>query len=773
MTLPTVVFITALSREFKAVADYLTSPLQEEQHPQGKIYYWDEYPAENPRWQVVVVEAGQTNHAVAIETGQAITHFKPDYAFLVGVAGGIKEDVALGDVVVAETVKDYEGGKVTDDGFLPRGEVGKSSCQLVERAKAMAHSSDWHSKIKRETATTTAPKALVATITSGAKVVGSITSETCKFIKKNYSEAVAVEMEGIGFLEAVRRNEKVHGIVIRGISDLLDKNAAHDDHWQPIAAQNAAAFAFAMLDKLLPVATLIKPSVNSAQLQQDAQDTVAVNTGAGNININVTIGFSEQKVTELFGEFAKQLGISATQPALDNFFNTPQHVPEQVAQDAVAVINTGAGNLTTGLSEQKVTELFGEFAKQLGIPATQPALDKFFNTLQRAPVSLADLDKTLREIAERHRELLIRAAASTSEDSEVQNLLQQATQALKQFDFETADNLLNQAQQRDATAIEVLEQEAQRIAEVTSQRKVSRATTLFTLAESKDTQLAYRDAARYYQEAAELLPAGHEIKKAACLNNAGLALYSAGEYEQALPLYQETLKIGEQVLGKQHPHYATYLNNLALLYKSQGKYDKALALYQAPLEIVEQVLGKQHPDYAGSLNNLAALYYSQGQYDQALPLYQEALKVVEQVLGKQHPDYAKSLNNLAGLYQAQGKYNQALPLHQEALTIREQVLGKQHPDYASSLNNLAALYYSQERYEQALPLFQEALDICINVLGKQHPHTQMVMESYSRCLAAVQGVENQQEARKDSPHRNAPCPCGSGQRYKHCCGQAV
>jgi len=451
------------------------------------------------------------------------------------------------------------------------------------------------------------------------------------------------------------------------------------------------------------------------------------------------------------------------------------NISQQVAQDAVAVINTGAGNVnvTTGLSEQRFAELFGEFAKQLGIPATQLALDNFFKILQCAPVPLADLDKTLREIAERHRELLIKAEALTSEDPMVQTLLQQATQALKQFDFETADNLLNQAQQQDAAAIAVLEQEAQRIAEVTSQRKVSRATTLFTLAESKDTQLAYRDAARYYQEAAELLPAGHEIKKAACLNNAGLALYNAGEYGKAQSLLKEALRIAEQVLGKQHPHYATYLNNLALLYKSQGKYDKALALYQASLEIVEQVLGKHHPDYANSLNNLAALYYFQGNIAHALPLFQEALKSIKQVWGKQHPDYAKSLNNLAGLYQAQGKYNQALPLHQEALTIREQVLGKQHPDYASSLNNLAALYYSQERYEQALPLFQEALDICINVLGKQHPHTQMVMESYSRCLAAVQGVENQQEARKDSPHRNAPCPCGSGQRYKHCCGQAV
>jgi nucleoside phosphorylase len=307
MTLPTVVFITALPCEFKAVADYLTSP-QEEQHRQGTIYHLGEYPAENPRWRVAVAEAGQTNSVAALETERAVTHFEPEYVFFVGIAGGIK-DVALGDVVVAETVKDYERGKVTDNGVLPRGEVGKSNYQLVERAKAVSHNSDWRSKIKRETTVVKKtkrfwfwntdsgskaekqPKVLVpATIATGAKVVGSTTSEIYKFITRNYSEAVAVEMEGIGFLEAVRRNEKVHGIEIRGISDKLAKNAAHDKQWQPIAAENAAAFAFAMLDKLTASPTVVSP--NSEQLpqqnisQQVGQDGVGVvNQGSGNVTI--------------------------------------------------------------------------------------------------------------------------------------------------------------------------------------------------------------------------------------------------------------------------------------------------------------------------------------------------------------------------------------------------------------------------------------------------------------------------------------------------------
>jgi len=61
-------------------------------------------------------------------------------------------------------------------------------------------------------------------------------------------EAVAMDLGGLGFLQGIADNSKVQGIVIRGISDLLSVKT--EKKWQPIAAQNAAAFAFAMVDEL-------------------------------------------------------------------------------------------------------------------------------------------------------------------------------------------------------------------------------------------------------------------------------------------------------------------------------------------------------------------------------------------------------------------------------------------------------------------------------------------------------------------------------------------
>ncbi len=46
--------------------------------------------------------------------------------------------------------------------------------------------------------------------------------------------------------------------------------------------------------------------------------------------------------------------------------------------------------------------------------------------------------------------------------------------------------------------------------------------------------------------------------------------------------------------------------DLALLYESMGQYEQALPLYQQALKIIGKSLGTDHPDYATCLNNLSA-----------------------------------------------------------------------------------------------------------------------------------------------------------------------
>ena len=99
-------------------------------------------------------------------------------------------------------------------------------------------------------------------------------------------------------------------------------------------------------------------------------------------------------------------------------------------------------------------------------------------------------------------------------------------------------------------------------------------------------------------------------------------------------------------MGAEHPDTAWTLSNLAHLYTSHGKYNDAEPLFKQSLAIREKVLGAEHPETAWTLNKLARLYEKQLKYQDAEPLYKRALAIREKVFGPEHIYTIKFRNDL-------------------------------------------------------------------------------------------------------------------------------
>ncbi|MFD0447830.1 hypothetical protein ACFQ10_44495 [Streptomyces indonesiensis] len=113
-----VVVLTALEVEYRAVRAHLEDP-RPVQAERGALFEVGVFREGSEERTVAIHMTGPGNPGAAASVERAAALFAPRAMLFVGVAGGVK-DVALGDVVAADAVYDYETGKDTESGFLPR-----------------------------------------------------------------------------------------------------------------------------------------------------------------------------------------------------------------------------------------------------------------------------------------------------------------------------------------------------------------------------------------------------------------------------------------------------------------------------------------------------------------------------------------------------------------------------------------------------------------------------------------------------------------------------
>ena len=277
-----IAIITILSEEYAAVRKRLKNtrhdPGTQEQPNQYAWTLGEIERADGGSYQAVLAMAGSPGTtSSSLATSKTIVRWKPRYVLLVGIAGGMmREELALGDVVVSSIIRAYEYGKIQEGRFEPRPDFQyKVDGSLLRNALSLS-SKPWQKGLRRKPVVATArSKVLTGPVASGDKVVDDVSSDFFAAVAKSFPKLLAVEMEGSGAAAAIEaaseEGHRVGFLMIRGISDMPPAASSNQqglarartqraaggtqvrDRWKQYASDAAAHFAVYLVENAWPV----------------------------------------------------------------------------------------------------------------------------------------------------------------------------------------------------------------------------------------------------------------------------------------------------------------------------------------------------------------------------------------------------------------------------------------------------------------------------------------------------------------------------------------
>jgi len=246
--------LTVLTEEMRAVLQRLRRypDLRPVPLAGGADAYVVTVPAHGGELRVAVLQTLEPGSRSAIEAYHRLRdEFQPRVVLLVGIAGGIREDVAIGDVVIGDQVVYYDARRETEQGPRRRGQSQPMTPFVKERLNAYFLRYDNSVPVPGG-----AMRVHRGPIGSGDAVITHRESGITSWLRGYHEKTLAVETEaaavGHAFYEDVDADQNLLGwLTIRGISDRADR---HDWEERRSFASDRAAL---VMDLLLP---LLKPA---------------------------------------------------------------------------------------------------------------------------------------------------------------------------------------------------------------------------------------------------------------------------------------------------------------------------------------------------------------------------------------------------------------------------------------------------------------------------------------------------------------------------------
>jgi adenosylhomocysteine nucleosidase len=245
--------ITALSVEMHEVVAMLEGFGRGERRtaPGGQRFYESRIGIGDQRFKIVATQTLSPGQRSAMSAFQSLReHYSPAYIMLLGIAGGVHDDLRVGDVVIAQEVIYYDVRKETPYGVRRRGQSQPVPATVLHSVNHFFADHDSPLRLTDEKASGQSFQVGLGPIGSGEAVVADRDADIRAYISSFNDKTLALETEAGGlaqaFFEGVNDDNAAQGwLVIRGISDMAD--AAKDDASHVVAARRASQVLRALL----------------------------------------------------------------------------------------------------------------------------------------------------------------------------------------------------------------------------------------------------------------------------------------------------------------------------------------------------------------------------------------------------------------------------------------------------------------------------------------------------------------------------------------------
>lgn len=234
--------VTILAEEARAVTAVLG--LRDEAGVGGTHFYTGSVETRGQPARVVATRAlGQGQLSAMNALANLRQRYDPAVLVLVGIAGAIHGDVAIGDVVVATRVVCYDLRKETPEGTRRRGKEHESPVPVVHAVNSFFNEHGEPARFLSDDPGANRFRVFAGPIGSGEAVVADGGSEIRRYLQVYNDKTLAVDMEAGGLGQFCHEHPSTSGaaqgwLVIRGISDHADSEK--DDAQHDSAATNAA-----------------------------------------------------------------------------------------------------------------------------------------------------------------------------------------------------------------------------------------------------------------------------------------------------------------------------------------------------------------------------------------------------------------------------------------------------------------------------------------------------------------------------------------------------